>query len=296
MSASVAVGLGLAAVCAVGTNVGWLIKHRGAQQTPRMRHRRPWQSVRGLFASRWFVAGLAIASVAGLLHIAALALAPISVVQAVIAGGVVILAVAAERTVGWQVSSRQWSGVILSAVGLSLLAITLPEIRGAHAHFSSGDMATFEIVLLAASVLLLLSPRLHVLAEHDGALIGAASGVLFGISNIAIKALLGIAHSGIAAVLLSPWLLVAIGAGIVAQYVSARSLQTGDAVSVTAMTGLAVNIANIAGGIIIFGDPLAHGLPGTIAEATAFALICAAALLTPAPTVPSNASTPIVAT
>jgi hypothetical protein len=62
------------------------------------------------------------------------------------------------------------------------------------------------------------------------------------------------------------------------------------------MTGLAVNIANIAGGIIIFGDPLAHGLPGTIAEATAFALICAAALLTPAPTVPSNASTPIVAT
>jgi drug/metabolite transporter (DMT)-like permease len=296
MSASVAIGLGLAGACAVGTNVGWLIKHRGAQQIPRMRHRRPWQSVRGLLASGWFVAGLAIASAAGLLHIAALALAPISVVQAVMAGGVVILAVLAERRFGCQVSRRQWSGVILGAVGLSLLAITLPDIRGAHAHFSPAVIATFEIVLLAASVLLLLSPRLRVLAQHDGALIGAASGVLFGISTVAIKALFGVLHGGIAAVLLSPWLLVAVAAGVVAQYVSARSLQTGDAVSVTAMTGLAVNIANIAGGIIIFGDPTARGLPGTIAEVTAFALICAAALLTAAPAVPSNAPRPVVAT
>jgi drug/metabolite transporter (DMT)-like permease len=296
MSASVAVGLALAAVCAVGTNVGWLIKHRGAQETVRMRHRRPWQSVRRLFASRWFVTGLAVASAAGLLHIAALALAPISVVQAVMAGGVVILAVLAERVVGWQVSTRQWSGVIVSAVGLSLLAFTLPEIRGVHAHFSPAVMTTFEIVLLAATVLLLLSPRLRWLAEHDGALIGAAAGVLFGISDIAIKALLGVAHHGIVVLLLGPWLLVAVGAGIVAQYVSARSLQTGDAVSVTAMTGLAVNIANIAGGIIIFGDPIARGLPGTIAEATAFALICAAALLTPAPVSTSRTPTPIAAT
>jgi hypothetical protein len=212
------------------------------------------------------------------------------------AGGVVILAVLAERRFGCQVSRRQWSGVILGAVGLSLLAITLPEIRGAHAHFSPAVIATFEALLLAVSVLLLLCPRVRVLADHDGALIGAASGVLFATATIAIKALLGVAPGGIAAVLLSPWLLVAIGAGVVAQYVSARSLQTGDAVSVTAMTGLAVNIANIAGGIIIFGDPVARGLPGTIAEATAFALICAAALLTPAPTAPSNASMRLAAT
>jgi drug/metabolite transporter (DMT)-like permease len=196
MSASVAIGLGLAAVCAVGTNVGWLIKHRGAQQTPLMRHRRPWQSVRGLFASRWFVNGLMIASAAGLLHIAALALAPISVVQAVMAGGVVILAVLAERTFGYRVSPRQWSGVILGAVGLSLLAITLPEIRGAHAHFSPAVIASFEIVLLAATALLLLSTRLRALAPHDGALIGAASGVLFGISTVAIKALFGSCTAG----------------------------------------------------------------------------------------------------
>jgi hypothetical protein len=233
--------------------------------------------VRRLLGSRWFLTGLVIASVAGVLHIAALALAPISVVEAVMDGGVVILAVLAERVVGWRVSARQWSGVILGAVGLSLLAFTLPEIRGAHTHFSPITIVTFELVLLAATALLLLSPRLRRLAQHDGALIGAASGVLLGISDIAFKALL-------------------VAAGVIAQYVSARSLQTGDAVSVTAMTGLAVNIANIAGGIVIFGDPIAHGLPGTIAQTAALALICAAALLTPAPVSTPQKPTPIAAT
>jgi len=91
MSGGVAAGLGLAALCALGTNLGWLIKHRGAQRSPRMSHRHPWRSVRLLLTSRAFIAGLAIATAAGLLHIAALALAPISIVQAVMAGGIMIL-------------------------------------------------------------------------------------------------------------------------------------------------------------------------------------------------------------
>ena len=89
MSAGVAAGLVLAAVCALGTNVGWMIKHRGAQQSARIRHRHPLRSVRILLRSRWFVAGFAIATAAGALHIGALALAPISIVQAVMAGGLV---------------------------------------------------------------------------------------------------------------------------------------------------------------------------------------------------------------
>jgi hypothetical protein len=142
-------------------------------------------------------------------------------------------------------------------------------------------MVAFDLVLLAASVLLLLAPRLRRLRGHDGALIGAASGALFGLSDIAVKALFGVAGHGVATVLLSPWLALALLGGLIAQYVSARSLQTGDAVTVTALTGVAVNVANIAGGILIFGDPLAHGLAGSLIEAAAFAAICIGAFLTP---------------
>jgi hypothetical protein len=283
VTGSVAAGLTLAALCALGTNLGWLIKHRGARSSARMIHRHPLRSVRSLLASRAFVAGLVIATAAGLLHIVALALAPISIVQAVMAGGVVILAVMAEPLSGWRVTNRQWSGVILSAGGLVLLAVTLPTINGAHDAFSPVAMVSFEVVSGAFGGLLLIAPRLARLAAHDGALIGAASGVFFGVADLAVKALLGVAHAGPIAVLVSPWLLVAVAAGVLAQYVSARSLQTGDAVSVTAMTGVTVNILNISGGILVFGDPLAGGLLGTLAEGAAFSLICAAAFLTPAP-------------
>jgi hypothetical protein len=296
MSGGVAIGLVLAAVCALGTNVGWMIKHRGAQQSARMWHRHPLRSVRILFGSRWFVAGLVIASAAGLLHIAALALAPISIVQAVMAVGLVMLAVVAKPMFGWRVTARQWSGVILSAAGLSLLALTLPEIGGAHDGFSTTNMTMFEAAALLSSLLLLLGPRLRRLAAHDGVLIGAAAGVVFGIADIAVKALLGVLQSGILSVLMSPWLLVAVVAGAVAQYVSARSLQTGDGVSVTALTGVAVTVVNIAGGVIVFRDPLAHGLTGTLAEATAFTSICAAAFLTPVPTAPAGKPRPAIAT
>jgi drug/metabolite transporter (DMT)-like permease len=285
MTASLAIGLGLAAVCAVGTNFGWLVKHRGAQEIAPMRHRRPLRSIRVLFGSRRFAWGVIIASAAGLLHIAALAFAPISVVQAVLATGVVVLAVLAGGVFGLHVPPRQWAGVTLSAAGLALLAITLPTIGGAHNRFSATEMASFDLVLALVSLLLLTGPRLRRFAFHDGVLIGAAAGIYFGISDVAIKGLIGVAHEGIASLLLSPWLLVAIVTGVAAQYVSARSLQTGDAVPVTAYTGLAVNVANIAGGIVVFGDPLASGLGGTIVEMAGFALLCAAAVLirTPAP-------------
>ena len=184
MSAGVAIGLALAAVCALGTNAGWLIKHRGAQECPRMRHRRPLSSVRALFASRWFAAGIIVASAAGLLHIAALALAPISVVQAVMAGGVVILAVLAERVFALRVLPRQWWGVMLAAIGLALLGFSLPPIRGAHTHFSGGVMVLFDALLLGGSMLFLGGSRLRRPAAYDGVLIGAAGGLFFGISDV----------------------------------------------------------------------------------------------------------------
>jgi drug/metabolite transporter (DMT)-like permease len=288
MTASVAIGLTLALLCAVGTNVGWLIKHRGAQESPRMHHWRPLSSVRSLFASRWFATGVIVASTAGALHIAALALAPISIVQAALAAGVVILAVLAAYIFALPVQRRQWVGVTLAALGLALLGFSLPPIRGPHTHFSGGVMASFESLLLGASVLLLGSSRLRRLAAYDGVLIGAAAGAFFGVSDVGIKALVGIGHGGTLALLTSPWLAVVFTSGVIAQYVSARSLQSSDAVSVTALTGLAASVANIAGGIVVFGDPLARGPAGVLAETLAFALICAAALLTPAAAVAST--------
>jgi hypothetical protein len=120
--------------------------------------------------------------------------------------------------------------------------------------------------------------------EHHGVMLGAAAGILFGVSDTAIKALTGIvgAH-GVLAVALSPWLLVALGASVVAFYSSARGLQDGDAVPVIAVTGTAANIAGIAGGIVVFGDPMAGSAVGVTLQALAFVLVIVASALMPAP-------------
>jgi len=283
VTVEIQIGIALAILGAVGTNLGALCKHRGACNAPLVDIRRPVQTLRHLLASRWFVIGATVAVAAGLLHFAAIAMAPLSLVQAVLAGGVVLLAVIAERFFGYPVGTRQWWAVSLSAAGLVLLALTFPALHGSHSRFAASGMAAFEGGLMIISILLVLGPRRAKFAEHRGVLFGAAAGTLFGLSDVTVKALTGEMASGPLAVLASPWLIVAVTAGILAQYTAVRALQEGDAVPVIALTGLAANVSNIAGGVIVFGDPLAGSPFGICLQALAFAMICAAALLAPTP-------------
>ena len=112
-------GLALALGSALGTNIAFLLKQRGALSAPPVRARHPPRSAAGLFRSRWFSLGWAVAVVAWGLHVGALALAPLSIVQAVLSGGLVFLAVLAERYFGFRLGRRQWAGVIVTAAGLN---------------------------------------------------------------------------------------------------------------------------------------------------------------------------------
>jgi hypothetical protein len=76
---------------------------------------------------------------------------------------------------------------------------------------------------------------------------------------------------------------VAVAASIVAFYASARGLQDGDAVPVIAVTGTAANITGVAGGILVFGDPMAGSPTGVVLQALAFVLVILAAAMMPAP-------------
>jgi hypothetical protein len=276
-------GILLALGCALATNIGFLYKHRGACAAPAVDMRRPLWTAISLWRSRWFAIGMAVATGAWLFHVGAMAMAPLSVVQAVLAAGVVMLAVLAERMFGFRVGRRQWMGLVLMAVGLVLLGLSLPPIHGAHSRFSVPGMISFEAALLAAGTLLIIGPRIGAPAEHHGLMLGAAAGILFGVSDIAIKALSGIVGSAGVLGLMSPWLLPTIGASIAGFYATAKALQDGEAVPVIAVTGTAANVAGIVGGIIVFGDPMAANPVALVAESLAFVLVLAAGWLMPAP-------------
>jgi drug/metabolite transporter (DMT)-like permease len=280
---SISIGIALALACAFATNLGFLYKHRGACGAPAVDIRRPLRTVRCLFASKWFTIGMLVATGAWVFHVAALALAPMSLVQAVLSAGVVVLAVMAERLFGFKVGPRQWMGVGLTALGLLLLTLTLPAAGGAHSSFSLPAMIAFEAGMLGMGTLLIMGPHIGGPEEHHGYMLGAAAGLLFGVSDVAIKALTGLAGGHGILGLVSPWLLVAIMASVLAFYASARGLQTGEAVPVIAVTGTAANMAGIAGGILVFGDPMPGNVVGIVVEVVAFGMVCAATMLTPAP-------------
>jgi drug/metabolite transporter (DMT)-like permease len=275
-------GILLALACAFVTNVGFLLKHRGACAAPAVSMRHPLASAVGLFRSKWFALGMLVALIAWTFHVAALALAPLSLVQAVISGGLVFLTVLAERFFGFTVGKRQWAGVGLTALGLVLLAATLPHGGGAHANYSLAAMIAFESALLALGTFLVLSPQLgsH---EHHGVMLGTAAGILFGVSDVAIKALTGSVGDMGAAGLLSPWLLTCVLASVLAFFASARGLQKGEAVPVITLTSAAANVTAISGGILVFGDPMPGDPIGIVVQSFAFVLVVVAAALTPAP-------------
>jgi drug/metabolite transporter (DMT)-like permease len=277
-------GILLALACAFVANLGFFYKYRGANSVPKVQVLHPLRSVKQLYSSKWFALGMLIATGSWGLHVAALSLAPMSVIQVSLAAGMVFIAVMAERMFGFKVGRRQWLGLFLTAAGLVLLGLTLPAMHGAHSHFSQAAMISFEAGLFGLGGLLLMGPRMGGTVEHHGVMLGAASGVLFGVSDTAIKALTGIAGAhGLLGIALSPWLAVAIVASIVAFYASARGLQDGEAVPVIAVTGTAANIAGIAGGIVVFGDPVAGSTAGVLLQALAFVLVVVAAALMPAP-------------
>jgi drug/metabolite transporter (DMT)-like permease len=275
-------GLILALASAVGTNVAFLFKHRGAVLAPPIRVRHPVRSAVGLFRSRWFVVGWMVAIVAWVLHVGALSLAPLSIVQAVLSGGLVFLAVFAERYFGFHLGRRQWVGVTITAAGLVVIGLTGGGGNTSERASLAALIAVEGAIFALGAALVRISTRRLVLHRAEGLLLGAAAGALFGVSDVAIKYITKATPGPLDGVV-SPWTLTAIVAAVIAFYASARSLQIGEGVEVIALTSVAANLAAILGGIVVFHEPIGSGALATTARFLAFCLVIAGAALMPAP-------------
>jgi hypothetical protein len=276
-------GLALALGSALGTNIGFLFKQRGAVLAPPVRARHPLSSAAGLFRSRAFTLGWAVAVAAWGLHVGALALAPLSIVQAVLSGGLVFLAVLAERYFGFQLGRRQWAGVIVTTTGLAVIAITGGRHTNALRHYSLAALIAVECGVFAlGAALIRISMRRSIGPATEGLMLGVAAGVLFGVSDIALKYLTGALHGGVQGIV-SEWTMAALAASVLAFYASARGLQLGPGVAVIAFTSVAANLAAIVGGILVFRDPIGIGAPAIVARVIAFGLVITGAAFMPVP-------------
>jgi hypothetical protein len=277
----VQVGLVMALLTAFTSIVGFLYKHRGAVESPPVEARRPISSSLALFRSPWYVLGIAVAMGSWGFHVAGLALAPISLVQSVIAGGLVLLTVVADRLFGFSVTRREWIGVALTAAGLAFLAATLEGTAdSAHNDYEPTTLIVYAGLAFGGGAVVAWRAGNSL---RGGALLGAAAGLMWGASDVSIKALSGRLDDGAIAVLAHPLALFILIASLVGLAVSARSLQVGDAVPVIAVTSAAANVVTIASGPIVFGEPLPEEPLALGLRLAAFVLVITAAALTPPP-------------
>ncbi|MDQ6732167.1 MAG: hypothetical protein M3022_18230 [Actinomycetota bacterium] len=310
MPLSVEVGLFLSVLTALGSVAGFLYKFRGARAAPAVELSHPLRSTAELFRSPLYALGIVIAFCSWGVHVGALALAPISLVQSVIAGGLVLLTVVADRLFGIEVTRREWIGVGLTAAGLAFLAATLSgDGNSAHSRYPPGALAVFLIVVAGGGCLLTLNPRFLLSRRRPrsrrspavsvittpapgGAALAVSAGLLWAASDTSIKALSShLGQLGIG-VVIHPLAFVILIASLVGLLISARSLQLGDAVPMIALTSAAANLTTIAAGPIVFAEPLPASDLGVAVRLLAFGCVIVAAALTPPPAADRAAGPP----
>jgi hypothetical protein len=276
------VGLVLALASALAASAAFLFKQRGAVAAPAVDGLHPLLSLAGLFRSRSWTIGWLVALGAWLLHVGALSLAPLSIVQAVLSGGLVFLAVLAECFFGFHLGRRQWIGLVVTATGLAVVGLTSGKLDAGGPSLAA--LIAVECTVLAIGGLLVLaSVKLEHTRRNEGLILAVAAGALFGVSDVAVKYLTHAAQNGVLA-LISPWLAAALLAMVVAFYASARSLQLGPGIAVIALTTVAANVVAISGGILVFHDPIGSGPAQIAGRLLAFCFVVFGAGLMPAPT------------
>jgi hypothetical protein len=293
VSAAVALGLLLAICCAVIALLGFFFKLRGAVDAPAIQWRHPVRSTVALFQHRWWTLGVLVAMGAWVFHVAALALAPISLVQSVIAGGLVLLTPMADRVFGLKVRKRDWYGVAIAALGLALLAATLGDgAHEAHNDYDGGTLALYVGILTLGAAVACVSV-MGDRGPRPGPVLALSAGLLWGGSDVAIKALSGsLADDGVL-VVFTPEAATILVLSLIGLVVSARSLQLGPPVSVIALTTVAANIVTIAAGAAVFGEPLPDDTGSLVLRLAAFAAVITGAALTPGPAPPEEHPEPV---
>ncbi len=139
---TLATGLALALASAFALNWGWVAQHAAAGGLPPLTLRAPVRSLLSLLRDRSWLAGLAVGAGGWAFYIVALALVPLSIVQATSAGGMGALAFLARRR-GAELARAQWAAVAVAGIGLALLGISLAGGTAGSARASWIEVAVW---------------------------------------------------------------------------------------------------------------------------------------------------------
>jgi hypothetical protein len=261
----IALALVITLVSACLLNLGYLLEHSVASKVPPLSLRRPIKSVRSLLGNRRWLLGFGSEAAGWILYVVALALAPLSLVQAVAAGGIGILALMVARITRVPLTRRERIGAGLSVAGLALLGLSL---LGEHGEGSTPAYWSVGLWLGASALAAVLC--MWLVGGAPGW--GIAAGVLFAGGDVSTKMAV---TGGLADAAFFVSLIAFYGAGTA---VLQAGFQRGGALTTAGLATLLTNALPIAAGMIVFAEPLPGGWIGAV-RVVAFTTVVAGAVL-----------------
>jgi len=221
-----------------------------------------------LLADRKWLVAFGAETAGWLMYVVALALAPLALVQAVVASGVAVLAFATAHGHPSRLARREQLAVVLAVAGLALLALSLTGTTPSDEHPPVIGIIIWMAACGGGAALLMAVPTRIVRA----AALGLAAGLLFADGDISAKL---IGYGG-------AWL-IALATLIVAYAVGTSVLQwayqRGDALTAAGMATLATNAIPIAAGFVLFGETLPRGARAVLQIASFVCLVASAVAL-----------------
>ncbi|MFL5826527.1 MAG: hypothetical protein ACJ76V_08390 [Thermoleophilaceae bacterium] len=248
MSASV-LGLFAAVAASVALNVSYLIQRAGSAGAPAISPLQPVATARALLGSPVWLGGFALGSAGTAMQVLALVLAPISLVQGFVAGGLALAVPVGRRVLGEMLRPAELAAVGIMVVGLACISLAG---TGGHEATSTATAATYTLLSAAAAIALVLLPG----GRRTGERLGLAGGLFYGAAMVAVKALAHAGHGDALAVVASPWLEAALVLGAAGFFAFQRGLQVGPAIPVAALMMAGTNVVAVLAGFVVFGDPL----------------------------------------
>jgi len=253
MQAGLAFGLLLALASAYLFNLSYILQHGAFDRGPEVDLKHPITTLRALFSDRPWLIGTVAGAVGFVLNAVALAFAPLSLVQAFLASGLAFAVPMSVRMAGHKTSTRDVVGVSVMTAALILLAFGTGEQPESNS-FSAATLLLVTLVTVGAS----LAFGLLVRGDRAAEALAIAGGLLFGISDALVNALVGVIKTGADQLITSPWLWICIASNVGAFFAWQRSLQIGRTkvlVLIVLMTAT-TNVLAIGAGFAVFGDPL----------------------------------------
>ena len=258
-------GILLALLATTAYNVGLILEKRALGQMPALDIRRVPRVIVSLLTSRAWLAGFALMLAGLAFQTIVLTFEPVSVVQPVLASGVVLVLVLSRLVLRERLRGGETWCVAAIAVAVVLLALSATGTE--ESHYASPGWMTAVMVPSIVVGLLVAAGSLRARSRGHGAPVtgvwsGVGTGLLYGVAALAIKALSGILvrHQTAAGIVIglvsSPYLYVLAGCLAVAMLLFQAALQAGRASIVVPVSGVTGSTYFIIAGTWLFHEHL----------------------------------------